>query len=49
MSGSPIVQNGTLVGAVTHVKAHDQMEWVQRCNSICNRAEEIVLSEIVYG
>ena len=31
------------------LKAHDQMEWVRRCNSIRNRAEEIVLSEIVYS
>lgn len=30
------------------LKAADQMEWVCRKNSIHNRAEEIVLSEIVY-
>ena len=30
------------------LKAADQMEWVRRMNSIRSRAEEIVLSEIVY-
>ena len=30
------------------LKETDQMEWVRRMNSIRNRAEEIVLSELVY-
>ena len=30
------------------LKADDQMEWVRRMNSIRNRAEEIVLREVVY-
>ena len=30
------------------LKAADQMEWVCRMNSIRNRAEEIVLHELVY-
>ena len=30
------------------LKASDQMEWVRRMNSIHNRAEEIVLHELVY-
>ena len=30
------------------LKAADQMEWVRRMNSIRNRAEEIVLRELVY-
>ena len=30
------------------LKAADQMEWVRRKNSIRNRAEEIVLHELVY-
>lgn len=30
------------------LKASDQMEWVRRMSSIQNRAEEIVLSELVY-
>ena len=35
--------------AVTEaLKAADQMEWVRRMNSIRNRAEEIVLNELVY-
>jgi len=25
------------------------MEWVQRCNNIHNRAEEIVLYEMIYS
>ena len=36
-------------GSVTEtLKAADQMEWVRRMNSIRNRAEEIVLYELVY-
>ena len=35
-------------GVTEALKAADQMEWVRRKNSIHNRAEEIVLSEIVY-
>ena len=30
------------------LKATAQMEWVRRMNSIRNRAEEIVLTELVY-
>jgi len=26
----------------------EQMEWVRRMNNICNRAEEIILTELVY-
>ncbi|MCQ4702279.1 TnpV protein, partial [[Ruminococcus] gnavus] len=26
-----------------------QMEWVQRCNNIHNRAEEIILHEMIYS
>ena len=35
-------------GATEALKAADQMEWVQRLNSIHSRAEEIVLNELVY-
>ena len=35
-------------GVTEALKATDQMEWVRRMNSIHNRAEEIVLSELVY-
>lgn len=31
------------------LKAADQMEWVRRMNSIRNRAEEIVKSEVVFA
>ena len=30
------------------LKEHHQMEWVQAMNNIKNRAEEIVLNEIIY-
>ena len=36
-------------GVTEAMKAVDQMEWVRRMNSIRNRAEEIVLSELVYA
>ena len=35
-------------GVTEALKASDQMEWVRRMNSIRNRAEEIVLYELVY-
>ena len=35
-------------GVTEELKAADQFEWVRRMNSIQNRAEEIVLSELVY-
>ena len=35
-------------GVTESLKAIDQMEWVRRMNSIQNRAEEIVLNELVY-
>ena len=35
-------------GVTESLKAADQMEWVRRMNSIRARAEEIVLSELVY-
>ena len=35
-------------GVTEALKATDQTEWVRRMNSILNRAEEIVLSELVY-
>lgn len=35
-------------GVTEALKAADQMEWVRRMNSIHNRAEEIVLRELVY-
>lgn len=35
-------------GVTEKLKANDQMAWVAAMNSIQNRAEEIVLSELVY-
>ena len=35
-------------GVTEALKAADQLEWVGRMNSIRNRAEEIVLNELVY-
>ena len=36
-------------GVTEELKRTSQMEWVQRCNNIHNRAEEIVLHEIIYS
>lgn len=36
-------------GVTETLKATDQMEWVCRMNSIRNRAEEIILTELVYA
>lgn len=35
-------------GVTEVMKASDQMAWVGSMNSIRNRAEEIVLSELIY-
>ena len=35
-------------GVTEALKAANQMEWIRQMNSIQNRAEEIVLSELVY-
>ncbi len=35
-------------GVTEELKADAQMEWVRRMNSINNRVDEIVFSEIVY-
>ena len=36
-------------GVNEELKATDQMLWVQKMNSIRNRAEEVVLSELIYS
>ena len=36
-------------GVTEALKASDQMEWVRRMNSIRSRAEEVVLTELVYA
>ena len=35
-------------GVTERLKAENQMEWVGQMNSIRSRAEEIILSELVY-
>ena len=35
-------------GVTEALKAEDQMEWVRRMNNIRSRAEEVVLSELIY-
>ena len=36
-------------GVTEAFKAHDQMTWVAAMNSIKNRAEEIVLNDLIYA
>ena len=35
-------------GVTEQLKAADQMEWVRRMNSIRNRAEEVVIREVIH-
>ena len=35
-------------GVTEHLKQHDQIAWVGAMNSIRNRAEEIILREMIY-
>lgn len=44
-----ITQLKAAEGITEELKARDQMAWVMAMNSIRNRAEEIVLLEIIYG
>ena len=49
-SCSPIMEQMKATEGVTEeLKCTRQMEWVQRCNNIHNRAEEIVLYEMIYS
>ena len=36
-------------GVTEELKRTQQMEWVRRCNNIHNRAEEIILREMIYA
>ena len=36
-------------GVTEELKSRDQMEWVRRMNSIRNRAEEMVINELIYN
>ena len=42
-------QMKTAEGVTEELKRTRQMEWVQRCNNIHNRAEEIILQEMIYS
>ena len=35
-------------GVTESMKQHDQLAWVGAMNSICNRAEEIILREMIF-
>jgi hypothetical protein len=43
-----IEQYAATEGITEQLKAADQLAWVGRMNSIRDRAEEVVLSELVY-
>ena len=36
-------------GVTEQLKAENQMEWVARMNNIRNRADEIVLNDLIYA
>lgn len=44
-----IIQLSTAEEITEELKAADPMAWVQNMNNIQNRAEEIVLQELIYG
>lgn len=48
MFGRLVAQMKEAEGVTERLKAENQMEWVGRMNSIRSRAEEIILSELVY-
>ena len=43
-----IAQMKEVEGITEELKAQDQMAWVRAMNSIHNRAEEIILRELIY-
>lgn len=48
--GDKTTQNSALQeteNVTDELKAHDQMAWIQAVNNIYNRAEEIVIHELV--
>ena len=47
MMDTLIRQMAQAEGVTEELKRHDQMAWVQRMNSIRNRAEEIVRAELI--
>ena len=48
MSELLMTQMAEREGVTEQLKAEDQMVWVQAMNNIRNRAEEIVLAELIY-
>ena len=44
-----ITQMARAEGVTEQFKAENQLEWVQRMNSIRNRAEEIVYSDLIFN
>lgn len=46
---SPHWSNTAAEGVAEELKAADQLEWVQRMNSIHNRAAEFVYKEFIYA
>ena len=36
-------------GVTEELKSRDQMEWIRRMNSIRNRAEEMVINDLIYS
>ena len=44
-----ITQLAEKEGINEQLKAQDQMAWVGAMNNIRNRAEEIILQELIYG
>ena len=49
MCGICMEQMKAAEGVTEELKRTCQMEWVQHCNNIHNRAEEIVLHEMIYS
>lgn len=45
---SLIPQLAATEGVTESLKAADQMEWLRRMNSIRNRAEEMVMNDLIY-
>ena len=43
-----IPQLAAAEGVTEELKIRDQLEWVQRMNSIRNRAEELVVNDLIY-
>jgi len=48
MFGRRVNQLAEKEGITEQFKAQNQMSWVQRMNNIHNRAEEIVVAEVIY-